>query len=210
MVFDIFGDFQMKANKTPAQLGFVSVSSFKDAAYQTAVSTERMASIAQYILDNCPGFLDEVPKEIKAQLDEGFALRWQELNPAVEYNAEWVPASGGGNLATLAFCMSYSQQVFGQMKNENPVQHGVIKNIRDKFNKYRHNKMNDLKTAVRRLLNDGKTSTRKQAANYDDWLNDALDTIKARAKTAAARNDATADEAKARAAVDAFKRCYFS
>ena len=200
----------MKANKSSAQLGFVSVSSFKDAAYQTAVSTERMASIARYVLDNCPDFLDEVPKEIKAQLDEGFALRWQELNPAVEYNAEWVPINGGGNMATLAYCMSYSQQAFGQLKNENPVQHGIIKKIRDAFNKYRHNKMADLKTAVRRLLNEGKTSTRNQAKSYAEWLNDALDTIKARAKTAAARNDDSADEAKARAAIDAFKRCYFS
>jgi flagellar hook-basal body complex protein FliE len=96
------------------------------------------------------------------------------------------------------------------MKNENPVQHGIIKTIRDKFNKYRHNKLSELKTAVRKLLNEGKTSTRSQAKDFSDWVNDALDNIKARAKTAEARNDATANEVKARQAVEAFKKVYFN
>lgn len=201
-----------KATTSAQSLGFVSISSFKDAAYQTAVSGERMSSIAQFVLSNCPNFLDDVPKEIKAQLDEGFALRWQELNPAKTYNAEWIPDENGKTSLTLAYCMSYGQQSFGALRNENPTQHGAIKKIRDAFNKYRHNKLTDLKTAVRRLLNDGKTSTRK-SVTFDDWLYDTLDTIKTRAKTAAARvtgNDAPVDEAKVRAAIDAFKRCYHS
>lgn len=200
----------MKAKQTLADLSAVSVTSFKDAGYQSAVNSERSINIARFVVDQCPNFLDDIPKEIKAELDAGFALRWQELNPAKTYNAEWIPDTNGKNLVTLDFCMSYSQQAFGQMKNENPVQHGVIKAIRDKFNKYRHNKLSELKTAVRKLLNEGKTSTRTQAKMFNDWVNDALDNIKARAKTAEARNDATANEVKARQAIDAFKKVYFS
>jgi hypothetical protein len=45
---------------------------------------------------------------------------------------------------------------------------------------------------------------------FNDWVTDALDSIKSRAKTAEARNDATASEVKARQAVEAFKKVYFS
>lgn len=199
----------MKATKSSVAHA-TSVSSFKDAAYQSAVSGERTASIARYVLDNCPTFLDEVPKEIKAQLDDGFALRWQEINPAKKYTTDYVPSDTGNIEVTLAFCLSYSQQAFGQMKNEDPVKHSIIKDVRDKFNKYRSNRLSDLKTAVRRIANEGKTSTRQQAKHYDKWLEDTFDTMKARAKTATARGDDTAHEAKLRVAIDAFWKAYLA
>lgn len=196
----------MKATKTQGAQG--AVLSFKDAAYQSAVSAERSASIARYVLDKCPGFLDDIPKEVKAELDEGFALRWQEVNPAKKYTADWVPSDTGNIEATLAFCLSYSQQAFGQLKNEDPAKHSVIKDVRDKFNKYRSNRLADLKTAVRRIANEGKTSTRQQAKVYSEWLNDTFDAMKARAKTATARGDESAHEAKLRVAIDAFWKAY--
>lgn len=198
----------MKATKTTASFATANVLSFKDAAYQSAVSAERSASIARYVLDKCPGFLDDIPKEVKAELDEGFALRWQEVNPAKKYTTDWVPSDTGNIEATLAFCLSYSQQAFGQLKNEEPAKHSVIKDVRDKFNKYRSNRLADLKTAVRRIANEGKTSTRQQAKIYSEWLNDTFDAMKARAKTATARGDESAHEAKLRVAIDAFWKAY--
>lgn len=196
----------MKASKP--QGAQAAVLSFKDAGYQSAVSSERTASIARYVFDNCPTFLDEVPKEIKAELEEGFALRWQETHPAVKYTADWVPSDKGNIEVTLAFCLSYSQQAFGQMKNEDPVKHSIIKKVRDEFNKYKSNRLADLRTAVRRVANEGKTSTRQQAKQFVAWLDDTFDTMKARCKTATARGDADANEVKLRVAIDAFKRAY--
>lgn len=196
----------MKASKTP--VASATVLSFKDAGYQSAVSSERTASIARYVFDNCPTFLDEVPKEIKAELEEGFALRWQETHPAVKYTADWVPSDKGNVEVTLAYCLSYSQQAFGQMKNEDPVKHSIIKKVRDEFNKYKSNRLADLRTAVRRVANEGKTSTRQQAKQFVAWLDDTFDTMKARCKTATARGDADANEVKLRVAIDAFKRAY--
>ena len=198
----------MSKAKPVTSIAYVSVSSFKDAAYQSALTSERAASVARYVLDNCPTFLDDVPKEIKTSLDAGFALRWQELNPAKTYNAEWVPTEGGGFNVTLDYCLSYSQQAFGQLKNENPVQHGIIKAVRDAFNKYKSNRLADLRTAVRRLANEGKTTTRTQAKAFGDWLDDQLDNMKARCKTASARGDTEANEVQLRVAIDAFKRAY--
>lgn len=181
------------------------VASFKDAGYQSARSSETMATIARWILERNPSFLDSPSDEEKAELREGWALRWQELNPATKYNADWIPADNGGIEVSLAYCLSYSQQAFGQMKNDNPVQHSIIKQIRDAFNKYCSNRMGDLKTAVRRVVNEGKTTTRQQAKLFDEFLKDSFDTIKARCKTAQARGDATApNEVALRQAIDAF------
>jgi hypothetical protein len=197
-----------KAKNPATDVAFVSVNSFKDAAYQSALTSERATHIARFVLDECPNFLDDVPKEIKAQLDAGFALRWQEINPAKSYSADWVPAENGGISVTLDYCLSYSQQAFGQLKNENPVQHGIIKGVRDAFSKYRSNKLADLRTAVRRLMNEGKASTRSQAKAFDDWLDTTLDTMKTRCKTANARGDESANEVQLRVAIDAFKKAY--
>lgn len=196
----------MKAPKSV--VAFATVASFKDAGYQSAVSGERTAAIARFVFERCPTFLDEVPKEIKAELEEGFALRWQEINPAVKYTADWVPSDKGNIEVTLAFALSYSQQAFGQMKNEDPVKHSVIKQVRDAFNKYKSNRLADLRTAVRRVANEGRTTTRQQAKQFVAWLDDTFDTMKARCKTATARGDADANEVKLRVAIDAFKRAY--
>ena len=99
----------MKANKSPV------VASFKDAGYQAARSSETMASIAKWILERNPSFIDSPSDEQKAELREGWALRWQELNPATKYTADWIPADNGNIEVSLAYCLSYSQQAFGQM-----------------------------------------------------------------------------------------------
>ena len=196
----------MKATKPQGAQG--AILSFKDAGYQSALSSERTASIARFVYDKCPTFLDEVPKETKAELEEGFALRWQEVNPAVKYTTDYVPSETGNIEVTLAFCLSYSQQAFGQMKNEDPVKHSIIKQVRDAFSKYKSNRMADLKTAVRRIANEGKTKTREQAKSFDKYVEDIFDNMKARCKTATARNDDTANEVKLRVAIDAFNKAY--
>ena len=180
----------------------MTVKSFKDAAILSATISERMATVAQFIVTNCPTFLDDVPKEVKAELTEGWAVRWQELNPATEFSPEWIPKKSGGFIATLAFALSYSQQAFGQLKNEDPVKHGVIKDIRDRFNKYCSNRMKDLKKAVRDL--NPETRTRTQSDNFATYIEKTMDNIKTRCKNAVARDDATANELKTRMAIQAF------
>jgi hypothetical protein len=139
-------------------------------------------------------------------LKSGWALRWQELHPAVVYSDEWTPNPKGLHSVSLAYCLSYSQQAFGQIKTDNPVKHGVIKGIRDDFSKYVSNRMSDLKRAVRKELDKGKVRERIQAKVWTDFQTDTFDAMKARCKTALARNDATAPtEVKLRMAIDAFK-----
>ena len=181
------------------------IASLKDAGYQSATAGERMEVIARYVFDKCPTFLDEVPKEVKAELAEGWALRWQELNPAQQYTADWVPVEKGGTYeASLALALSYSQQAFGRLKSEDPLRHQVIGALRTKFSKYCHNRMDDLKTAIRRL--NPTTRERKATDDFGVWVNTALDNIITRCRNASARGDVTADEVKTRMAVAAFKK----
>lgn len=187
------------------QTEFTTPTSFKDAGYKFARSGETVESIARWIVNQNPAFLDGASDEEKAALREGWALRWQELNPAKRFNAEWIPDENGGIELSLSYCLSYSQQAFGQLKNENPVQHGCIKGVRDAFNKYSSNRMSDLKTAVRRVLQSSGEKTKAPTKSYMDFLSDTFDTLKARCKTASARGDETApDEVKLRQAIDAF------
>jgi hypothetical protein len=182
-----------------------TVASFKDAGYQAAKHGEGMSQVARFVISECPTFLDAVPDEVKAQLREGHALRWQELNKPVRYTADWVPSDDGITEVSLAYCMSYSQQAFGQLKNENPVQHSIIKGVRDKFNKYSSNVMGDLTRAVRRLMSEGKEKTKSPTKDYAKFLSDMFDSCKSRCKTAHARGDASApSEIKLRQAIDAF------
>ena len=184
----------------------VTINTFKDAGYQGAKSGETMEKVAQFVISKCPDFLNSYSDEVGAELKSGWALRWQELHPATVYSDEWIPNPKGLHNVTLAFCMSYSQQAFGQIKTDNPVKHGVIKGIRDDFSKYVSNRMSDLKRAVRKELDKGKVRERIQAKVWTDFEKDTFDGMKARCKTALARNDATAPtEVKLRMAIDAFK-----
>lgn len=186
----------------------IKISSLKDAAYQSATAAERLSDIARFVVEKCPTFLDDVPTEVKTDLHAGWAIRWQEINPAQSYNAEWVPVDKGGVVeVTLAFAMSYSQQAFGQLKNEDPLRHSAIKKVRDAFSKYCHNRMADLKTAIRRL--NPETRQRSATDDFAVWVDKAMDNIITRCRNASARGDATAEEVKTRMAVDAFRKVMF-
>jgi len=194
-----------KTQSAPS-LGSVNVTSMKDAGYQSAISDERKDSVARYVYSQCPNFTNEVPDEIKTQLRAGWVLRWQELNPAVSYNEDWVPVEkGGSHVMSADVCFSYSQQAFGQLKESDPVKHGIIKKIRDDFNKYASNRMADLKSAVRKVENEGKPKVKAPTRAFTQHLEEKFKEMKARAKTAKARGDESApDEVKLRMAIDAF------
>jgi hypothetical protein len=194
-----------KAKSSVPSVGSVNVTSMKDAGYQSAVGAERIASVARYVYEQCPNFTNEVSDEVKTQLRAGWALRWQELNPAVAYTEDWVPNEKGSYVMTVDVCFSYSQQAFGQLKESDPVKHGVIKGVRDTFNKYASNRMADLKSAVRKVENEGKPKVKAPTKSFGTFVEDTFKTLKARAKTAIARGDVTApNEVQLRIAIDAF------
>jgi len=188
--------------------------SLKDAGYQGARSSETLASIAGYVMTLQPTIAEEGPtKETQQGLREGWMLRYSELHKGQRYTKDWNPIPEGhdpvdGEMSvTVQFALSFTQQEFGKMKSADPGKYGAVKGMRGDFNKYAHNRMEDLMTVLKRIAAHNKPRTRDAAKDYKDWLTATFDTMKARAKTAKARGDATVpDEAKLRVAIDAFNK----
>jgi hypothetical protein len=108
----------------------------------------------------------------------------------------------------IHIAMSYSQQQYGRMKNEDPKLHAVIGDIRSDFSTYSSNRMSDLKRSVKKLLDERNGVKRNRSATKDFavWLSELADTIKDRAKTAKARGDDTVNDAQVTAVVKAMKK----
>ena len=188
-----------------------SFTSLKDASYQGCISSERSTSIGQYVYEKCPSFLESIPDEIKAELEEGQMLRFHELHPAQYYTKEWIPCEAGTKGATkidINVVMSYSSQEFGRFRNDDPVKHGIHKGWRDDWGTYKSNRLGDLKKYVRQHLDklNGTKRTRTATKDFAVWLKeDLLPSIKARAKTAKARGDNTVDDTVVSAIAKAIK-----
>jgi len=188
----------------------VELTSLKDASYQGCISSERGVSIGRFINEKCPTFLDSIPDEIKAEIESGQMLRFNELNPVQYYTKDWIPCAEGTEGAQrvdIHTVMSYSSQAFGNFRNDDPVKHGIHKALRDDWSDYKSNRLKDLKRYVKQYLDSlvGKKRERAPTKDFAVWLSDTVSTIKDRAKTAKSRGDATVDDAVVSAIVKAIK-----
>ena len=187
------------------------ITSLKDASYQGCISSERSTTIGKFIHTKCPSFLDSIPDEIKAEIEEGQMLRFNELNPAKHYTQDWIPCeegTKGSQRIDINVVMSYSSQVFGTFRHDEPIKHGIHKEWRDDWSDYKSNRMKDLKKYVKAYLDSlaGKKRERAVTKDFALWLKeDVLTSIKARAKTAKGRGDATVDDAVVNAIAKAIK-----
>lgn len=192
--------------------------SLKDAAYGFAKAGESSAAKARFIFEQVPGFLDDVPAEIKSELVAGFQLRKHELDGDKYYKlsdgGNYIPLEGKPTVETGVICMninaamSYSAQEFGKMRERDPALHGIVKPFRDRFSTYVSDRMSDLKTAIRRIANEGKTRERAANKGFREAVNAMFDTLDKRVKTSKDRGDTEADPVKYRVARDAFWKAY--
>ena len=192
-----------------------TILSLKDCGYKQAVTGDVFRNQAQYVMQQVVGFPETVPDEAKTQLFEGYRLRLNENNPPVTYAV----VDGNYVLATdemiankklekikvgIDYAYSFSQQQFGMLKNEQPQLHALIKDVRDKTNKYCSNRLADLKRQARTILNEGKQRERSATMLFGERVVTVLDDLKAKCKTANARGDETANEKALRDACVAF------
>ncbi len=204
----------MKASKQTAVQAVVSPRSLKDAGYQTAQLGEGRKAVAQYVLEQCPTFLDDCPKEVKEELFAGFQLRANELWGSKSYRngdtGALIEDPNGGICLDVNVAMAYTAQSYGKLKDENPALHGLIRVWRDRFSKYASNCMGDLKTACKRILNEDTPRERASNKTFAEALKEAFASLDKRVKVAQARTltDSTADPVKYRMAVDAFWKVY--
>ena len=203
----------MKAKQTAVQ-AVVSPRSLKDAGYQTAQLGEGRKAIAQFVLEKCPTFLDDCPKEVKEELFAGFQLRAYEIWGTKTYRTGETGAlleDANGNInIDVNVAMAYTAQSYGKLKDENPDLYSLIRQTREKFSKYASNCMADLKTACKRILNENNPRERAANKTFAEALKTMFDNMDKRVKVAQAKTmkDDTADPVKYRMAVDAFWKAY--
>jgi hypothetical protein len=192
------------ANALPVVDQF-TISSIKDGAYKQAVASDRMRSVAKFVLEHSKGFPETVQDEVKDQLYDGYRLRFNEVNKPVQYaivNDHYLLIDGSNpalederekvNIG-VDYAFSFTQQQFGKMKNENPYLHAIIKEWRDKVNNYCSNRLADLKRQARAIQNEGKTRERGATADFSKRIQDVFSDLADKCKNAQARGDETAD-----------------
>ena len=179
----------------------MTIKSYKDASYNAAKAGDTVADSAKFIFDNCPTFLDSPPDDVMAEIVDGIMLRYSERHPAQTYlrvDGNLVLCKGkvtekGEKVEVNIFSvMAYSQQQHGQMKNTDPLLHGIHSKWRTTFNKYKANVLGAIRKAIKQLI-DPTERTRAATADFAVWILSEMDEIKTRCKNAKARGDATAD-----------------
>jgi hypothetical protein len=197
-----------------------SYKSLSDFGYNVAKRADALRADGAWALDNIVGFPEDISPESRVELYEGFRQRASELPKYSEVvygivDNNVIPLSQLSGDApkeqfkvNVAIAFSYNQQQIGAMKSEDPAKYRVIYELRDRVNKYCSNRLNDLKTAAKKVLRerDPDSHTRAATLSFGEYVLKTLDTLKVRCKSAETRgNDPTANSKALDAAIIAFK-----
>lgn len=145
--------------------------SLRDMGYQQAAVGDTLSELAQWAIDRIEGFPDTIHTESKAELYEGYKLRFNENNPAKIYavigdhyvlaTEEHLKNKKVEKIEVgVAYAYSYSSQEFGKLKNTNPALHSLVGSVREKAATYCSNRLGDLKSAATKLLRTDTKGTR--------------------------------------------------
>ena len=194
--------------------------SLRDLAYNQAKAGDTVIDQAKLAIESIAGFPADISSEAKAELYEGYQLRFNENQPPKLYAV----VSGHYVLATpeheknkkvekveigVAFAFSFTSQEFGKLKGTNPALHGIVAQVRSKFSDYASNKLGDLKKAAKKILDEreGKT-TQRQTLDFVESMTKIFSAQEKSVKVKQDRGDTTANALKYKQAVDAFWKTY--
>jgi hypothetical protein len=207
-----------------------TIKGVRDGGYEQAKLHGVTRSLVTQLMAFIPGLGfndDAITDEIRAELKQGYALRWNEENPSryfVAADNNWVECKSEDEMLShkkadkfvldVHIAFGYTQQAFGALKTEEPLKHSLIKEVRDKFNKYCSNRINDLKAQAKKIYNEQNGIERQRApvALFHDWVmtgdKSALAVMRQRCVNAKSKGDETADLAKLDKALAAFKTAW--
>ena len=185
-------------------------------AYDQAKSDDTLEDIAQHCINTISGFPENIPSESKDALVAGYRKRYSEKHPAKQYaivNGQYLLIDDTNKLATskgekvnigVDYAFSYTQQVFGKLKGDNPALHAIVKGIRDDTGAYASNRLGDLKRKASAILNKGKPRDRSATKDFAHYLASVLDDMTTRCLNAKNRGDTSADLERLKLAKAAF------
>ena len=206
-------------NKTNVVKTSSGLSPIASAFYQYAGSRDSSLSFAKTILGLFPSGLDNLDDDKLEQIKRGCLLRHKENNPAKEYG--YVEINGSKHFVEITsdmktkpketmridsdIALAYTAQAWGALKAEDKDKYDVIGIHRKAGQKYVSNTVNSARRDIKSLLATG-TVSRKTPDDFDVYLKEVFDRMKARCKISAdSRGDTTADTAKLDKAIKAFK-----
>jgi hypothetical protein len=192
--------------------------SLRDMGYQQAAVGDTLSELARWAIDRIEGFPDTIQAESKAELYEGYKLRFNENNPAKIYavigdhytlaTEEHIKNKKVEKIEVgVAYAFSYSSQEFGKLKNTNPALHGLVANVRDKVATYCSNRLGDLKTAAGKLLRTDTKGTRT-TLDFTASMTKVFEAQEKSVKVKQGRGDTTAHADNYKKAVAAFWATY--
>jgi hypothetical protein len=192
--------------------------SLKDLGYQQAKTGDALEGQAQYALDNIVGFPEDVPAEARAELYEGYHLRFNDNNPPITYaviDGHYVLATEEHKKSKkvekievgVAYAFAYSSQEFGKLVSTNPALHGLVKMWRSDVSDYCSNRLGDLKSKAKKILKKGQPSSR-DTLDFVQSMTKVFTAQEKSVKVKQAKGDTTADPAKFKTAVNAFWTTY--
>lgn len=193
--------------------------SIKDFAYQQAGTLDTSTSQAQWAIDHLVGFPESITDEDKAQLGEGYKLRFNENNPPVTYavigghyilpDAEQLKSKKVEKVEIgVEYAFSFSSQEFGKLKNTNPALHAVVYNWRKRMSTYQSNAIGDLIAKAKKILKPAGSTTR-QSLTFVESMTKVFEAQGKSVKVKQVRgSDTTANAVKYGVAVQAFWTAY--
>lgn len=197
------------------------MNTLKNLAYKFAGNRDEGRSIVRDVLAQYPSFHETIEKETRNEIYAGCQLRFKDNNPQregfyiLEHGAYFLKDEATWNKSkavkihlTVAYAMAESQQQFAQLRQRDKALYDLVKPLRDDVNKYSSNTIKTMQSVARDILNEGKSRERSATASFADVVVKAVDTLKARCKTAKARGDETALDKKLSDAITAFNKVW--
>lgn len=193
--------------------------SIKDFAYQQAGTLDTSTTQAQWALDHLVGFPEKITDEDRAQMGEGYKLRFNENNPPVIYavinghyvlpDAEQLKSKKVEKVEIgVEYAFSFSSQEFGKLKNTNPALHAVVYGWRKRMSTYQSNAINDLIAKAKKILKKDQPTTR-QSLNFVESMTKVFEAQGKSVKVKQVRgSDTTANAVQYGVAVAAFWKAY--
>jgi len=169
-----------------------------DLGYAFSGASQKLSDIAAAAPAVIKGFPDEVDKATRAEVNNGFFLRYQENNPAAKYvrtEADvYLPVSGEPHKAvetvniTVAYALDFTSQQYSKLRTEQPNLYQIVKPIREGAQNYASAMWKNMVKAYNGRGDRSRGATKDFKVRIQDFFNK----LEKSTVVAAGRGDTTA------------------
>jgi hypothetical protein len=222
----------MSIKKTAVEVNTINPTGLEDLGFKHGGALKTVKQLASWAIDNVKGFPESVSADDVLTVRKGYLHRFALDNATTEYiviedklckaddlvmSGIEIPAKAERRLIGVDYAFSFSSQEAGKLKeseSEPKNLYNIVKEIREKANKYTSNCWGKLVSAGKEVAREkaGVKAERKANLDFYEFLYDkdkgVLSLMQTRCKNAKVKGDTTADEKKLNKAIIAFNVAY--